>query len=409
MKASSCFKGINNLKERNSQRSLVAFLVAIGSLSSLFIILRYGSGKWGDTYTYLYAWDSFLSKGVLDISRTPVYPFLLGIALKFFGDSLFGFAIIILQHIISLLSTISLYYTVHVVTKSNTISFCLSIFYILIANITWNSLLLTESLACSFVNGIVLFFSLLFLIFLRPAQLPIVVISFFMWLMVCKGRKIKNSLIGIISCTVVFVLLGFYAFQFKTLYGFYGISNVGDINQYYILRTGEMISSPNYKNTDTIDKHDLNSINKELTILLRTFGSKELHEMVEKTIDGNNITYYKKIGERFITAKDDTLFTFGNLPIISTFILVFSPHLNFIYFVLLVFPLFFLLGKRKNKMLGWISLYTYLILLSSVLTVIVGAPNDWGRLMYPSFPVLLVVIGISISFFLYDTDNENCL
>lgn len=402
MKASNAIGGAYSL-----------FLIG-GLLFSCVVVAFYGPFVLSDSETYIQAWDNCLKNGVLDPCRTPLYPFLIGLSKLLGSNHVFLYFVIFFQHLISLLSVIPFYRIVHILTGRNKLTLLFSIIYFIISAVTWNSYVMTESLACSGVVFVVyflyktlsssswhitslLFVSVFLIVMLRPAQLYVVFIIGLIALVLYRNKIVVTRLMSI--CVGVFVIVFLYCLQFKNTYGYFSVSDVSDINQYYILRTEKLVAPEQWGGQSASDfderlaKGDDSVIYQEAGSLIYLNGYDAFHKNVSESVASNKYILLKKMVGRLYRAKDDVLFDHVSISIIGTILLVLSPHVCGVYLLLLLCPLFYFRKLIFNTSYSHVLVgVLYLLVLANVVVVIIGAQNGWGRLLYPSMPLVLQII-----------------
>lgn len=402
------------MKVSNALGGTYSLFLIGGLLFSIVIVAFYGPLVLSDSETYIQAWDNCLRNGVLDPCRTPLYPFLIGLSKLLGSNHVFLYFVVFFQHLISLLSVIPFYRIVLILTGSKRQTLLFSVIYFCISAVTWNSFVMTESLACSGMVFVVyflyktlsspswhitllLFVSVFLLIMLRPAQLYVVFVIGLTALFLYHNKIVVTRLMSI--CVAVFIVVVLYCLQFKNTYGYFSISDVSDINQYYMLRTEKLVAPEQWGGQSASDfderlaKGDDSVIYQEAGSLMYLNGYDAFHKNVSESVASNKYILLKKMVGRLYRAKDDVLFDHVSISIIGTILLVLSPHVCGVYLLLLLCPLFYFRKLIFNTSYSHVLVgVLYLLVLANVVVVIIGAQNGWGRLLYPSMPLVLQII-----------------
>lgn len=406
------------MKVSNALGGAYPFFLIGGLLFSIVIVAFYGPHVLSDSETYIQAWDNCLRNGVLDPCRTPLYPLLIGLSKLLVGNSLFLYFVILLQHILSLLSVIPFYRIVLFLTGRKRLTLLFSVIYYCISAVTWNSFIMTESLACSGMVFVVyflyktlsssswhitslLFVSVFLLVMLRPAQLYTVFIIGLTALFLYHKKKVVTRLMSI--CVGVFIIMFLYCLQFKNTYGYFSVSDVSDINQYYMLRTEKLVFPEQWGGQSDSDfderiaKGDDSVIYQEAGNLIYLNGYDGFHKNVSESVASNRYILLKKMLGRLYRAKDAVLFDHVSISTIGTIILILSPHVSGVFLLLLLFPLLYFHKLIFNTSYSHVIVgVLYLLALANVVVIIIGAQNGWGRLLYPSMPLVLQIIAYTV-------------
>lgn len=389
-----------------SLRGHQGILLSIAVTFSVCQLVFYGSIELADTSTYISAWDNYLSMGVLDPCRTPVYPILLGLGKIVMGEN-YKMGIVIFQHFLCILSVLPFYMIANKCTKSRNLSFWFTMSYFFIADITYNSYIMTESITCTIIvlivytsirlkeahnvnYGIILFFFLTIVVFLRPAQVYVLLILTCLWFFIWLSEGFTYAKIGLTATLLVYLIVGCYVSCFNKQYGFYGFSDVSDINQYYIMRAEKMMMYSNDSIFDSEGELKTSVLWNEIQQKIKNGDYKSFHSEVSSAVSENRIFLLRKCIGRLFRAKDSLLFEHGTSYLFSS-IYLFLPHLNFVYLLLLLYPLLYS-KSDKDSSLSLMSAIIYFFVLSNVIIVLIGAQSGWGRLIYPSFPLWLLMV-----------------
>lgn len=403
----------------------LTIIYACAIVSSIILILGWGVLETTDSPTYIRAWDSF-SNGKIDILRTPVYPCVLGVMKSLFGEQLFRIATIYLQHLIFLISVYYFYRIAQHFISNRRVVFIVSFCYTTISLFTtWNNFILTESFAISgvvilvytiiclrqtpsYISAILYTLILLMLIFLRPAlvyMLPILIIA---WISLL-GKKCKVALLGISGTLIVIASLFVYMKAFERKYGLFASSEVGTYNQLFIARQYGLLD-PNVI-TDTILKvhitesynrygecrKDLEDIRAEIKQWLRIYDIKTLDNAIIISYKHNFRLWAFACYDRYVHSLCYPLFC-SNLNINNWFIVIMRIptvlcRLLLLYLFFVIYTIILLSWIAKKHCVPWLSSIFALMCIGNLIVSIVGAQEEWSRLILPSMPLFILMVG----------------
>jgi len=406
------------------QKSGLFYIYSFSTIICLLLILECGQQFNYDTESYITAWSSFSSLNI-DKWRTPIYPLFLGLTKSIFGSEYYLFIGTILQHILFIISIRYFYLLSRMIV--NNISICLwtTAFYAIYPCVaTWNCFLITEPFAIygvifmmySFITSyiknstkhIVIFsFWLLFLVFLRPAQiyiLPVFLLGWFLLIIKDKGIN-KITGYGILSVCISIGAILVYSYYYKTQYGLFSPSGIGIINKYYIARMDGAIRPEYTKDKEfqlfikeTIEKHNIKYSNgtdldlyDEAENAISKFGLKSVSELVSSSDNDNPHLFVKRFIQRFHKAAGDKLFS-TQIHQCKNLTDIIGIRLNFIYFLLVLYPFLVIKWMINNKSFAWISCILFMLGLSHLFLIIYACQNVWDRLILPATPIYLLMI-----------------
>ena len=400
-------------------------LIPIYSFSLLFFILIFIFGpspSSGDTNSNFSA-GSILASGKLDAVRTPLYPLILNF-FKFTLRNNFAlkFGIIIFQYLIFCISIYCFYRVCEYFIKHKGIAFFVVMYYACHpAILVWHKIIMTESLALSgiifWIYFIVKFLMtketvyslfinlfLFLLVMLRPGFIFLVPIGMFFWLFSIL-KRVKKGWIGLGLNIFVILIITIYSLNFKNQFGVFSISTVSDINQYMILRDAGLIDTNKIENLKI--KNTLNEyIQKKKTIseyydeyiyLYTQFGYPLSHKFIQESVKGDFPKYMTYNIKRFINQTTDSKIGYWNSFSYNKYYPLIK-HICFSFILLYIFLIFYFIILIKNKLHTKPSIFIYSIAISSILIFIIGSPDAWGRLVVPTIPILLIMIGQSLNY-----------
>ena len=411
-------------------------LILIYSFSTLLFLLIFIIGPSptsGDTESNFSA-GSILTHGKFDALRTPVYPFILAVFKLILSTNVaVKLGVIAFQYLLFCTSIYCFNTICAFFIKNKGISFFIVVCYACHpAILVWQKIIMTESLALS---GVVffLYFSIRFLdtkklhysllinlfvfllIMLRPGFVILIPIVVCFWLYFVFKRG-KNNLIGLagIGC-VVFLTIG-YSLIFQKQYGIFSMSTVSDINQYIMLRDAGLIETNNIKNTEfkkalsdsILKKKSDSEYFDEYVYFYSQYGLPASDILVHESIKKNFSKYLSYSFNRF--ASETTKSSVGfwdsfNRNKYNHYIKWICCPFVLLYFFLILYV--YILFKYQFTFKS--SLFIYSIAISSIIVLIVGASNSWGRLIVPTIPLLLIMLGqfLEVVELKMNTDNKN--
>lgn len=393
-------------------------VIYLCSIIVFLIILIFGSSPTaGDTDTNLAA-GSVLANGHLDTLRTPVYPLFLHFFKLIFGNGvIFKLSVIISQYLLFCI-TIFLFHSIcNYFIKSKGLVFLLVLFYASYPSIIiWQKIIMTESLALSgmvfllyyiveflkkkkFIYCLMINFILLILIFLRPAFLILIPVISAFWLYFII-KKQKTGYIGFGMNVMVIILMISYGWLFQKQYGVFTMSTVSDINQYMMMRDAGLIEIQNIDNVSlkkdvdvVIQKKNSTSIYFDEFIHYYTkYGYPISHKLVQESLKTNLSKYLSYSIKRF--EKQTFISRIGfwsslNYNKLNHII----KWISFPFIILYIFLLLYLLVIFKGQMHVKFSILIYAIAVLSLVTIIAGAPDSWGRLIVATIPIFIIMLG----------------
>jgi len=400
----------------NLKRKLIP-IYSFSAIIFLIILILGPSPTAGDTSTNFSA-ASVLATGKLDALRTPLYPLLINFFNLIMSNNIaVKFGIIIFQYLVFCISIFCFYRVCDYFIKNKAVAFLVVICYACHpAILVWQKIIMTESLALSgvvfFLYYIVRFlvtkrkiYSLLInlfvflLVMLRPGFLFLIPIVIVFWLYFILKTK-KNGLPGITGILFVIFLIAGYSGVYKNQYGVITLSTVSNINQYMILRDAGLIETNSIKNvafkktlTDNIQKKkSYSDYFDEYVYFYSRYGIEPCNKFVKESIKINLFKYISYNIDRFISETTTSKIGFWNGFNHNKY-----NHLIRMlclpFFLLNVFLILYMYILYKNKFTFKSSIFIYSIAISSIVVLIVGAPNSWGRLIVPTIPILLIMLG----------------
>lgn len=391
-------------------------LQIMASMCVFVQFLAFGIEFAPDSQSYIDAWENHY--GILDLTRTPVYPIVIGLTQLLFSDVFLLVGIAFVQYALFLLSVKWFYQLTQMLLPNSRVSFIISLVYTLHPCINgWCIGILTESLSISLMVGFLFYIyrvvtfcyikdmlitsSLIFLlVFLRPAFVYILPTVLFIYLMLSFCSK--KFLIGFVGSLIVCCSLLLYMAAFQNLYGAFTSSRIGTANQYYSARQYGYMEVP-LSSSIEFKEYVENSIHQYGEIPITTdFLSTEAHRAsilfsLSEVNEAISITI-KKYPDRFITsvcrriaqAAMSPLFECMNirLSFIST---VIGPSIGTLLLFTLIF-LFYCFSQIMSKEgIPYFSLLLVMIIWGNFLVSSLGSYQAYGRLCISSVPCALIL------------------
>ena len=403
------------IKSKEYKHLRIIYLIAV---ISFMIILPMGKTGTGDTNSYYHAKDLILS-GSFDHLRTPLYPVFLLITQYKIITTLF-------QWLIFFVSIAFLYKVLKNLKISQRLIFAAMIIYVCHPVFTfYQNLRIPEalgiSLSCMFVYYLVAFIKtekksfcwifhiiMLSLILLKPGFIFLLVISvMLLFYLFFKKRKLVLSFIF----PFFFVLLSLwgYGLAMKKTYDVFSISSVSDINLYWMLREQDKINLDSVENdevksfiSDKIDTHyeNFRYYYYEANTILYQYGWKALHTVVQGSLtenyksillDRKNLSRIKENLYGFVGRSSDS-FDFRS-QFKNYNIAIYLPYFDFytLLFVLLFYFILIVKQSFTNRVVPVISILFLLYIAANLCSLVLTAPNNYGRLIVPSLSIILIV------------------
>ena len=403
---------------KKNKNLLLLYILSV--IFSFLLIFVWGVIETPDSQTYISAWSS-LANGKLDILRTPIYPIFLHL-MSFLFNKEGLLATICFQHLVFLISICFFIKILRLFIKKENIIFWITALYALFPAVnTWGNCILTESFAISglvfliyltfrliqrvSIASITLFtIQLLVLLLLKPAFIYLLPICFvlFVYLFFHKSYRLGGAL-GLIGVFFASLICVGYMQEFKREYGVFSFSNVSTINNFYIARQYGIIDPSTI--TDTRLKKDIDSLYlvngsivtdpqvlwEESVSIVNSYPLDTISSELSLMTRNKTKAYILGVFDRFIQASKSLLFI---TPIwnLSRFF-AFGLFIGNLFIFLFIYSLFICIWTIKRRYIPWKSLFLYMLGLSNIIVSIIGAQNEWSRLIFPSCPIWLIFFG----------------
>lgn len=391
-------------------------LYALAVIGSVIAIMRFCVLYYPDTQSYIDAWDYNLSNGRIDAWRTPVYPYLIGLMKLIFGRY-FGMGIVGIQYIVFLLSIKCFYQMTMDLIGLRKLAFVLTLIYVF-PFMMWNNVIQTESLAFSsstfiaysvfklregFSIKVFSIFALMsaLIIFLRPSSVYLLPVLFVWWIFVAFKEKLYKTALCCVGYIMVITMCLFgYMKTFEREYGLFTPTNVSLLNQLYIVFDRDII------NTDLIEDENLKEDVQicverfklpygsyaAIDYLFQRYDKKELNDMVMEQYKSQSMKSVIRTFEYISKTKRYQLFI-ANYPNLAIVLDIMGVNVGSFYLFVILYTIFLLLWIICNKMIPPKTTLLYAMAIANLIVVIIGAQNDWMRLIQVSFPMYLLIFG----------------
>ncbi len=383
-----------------------------------------------DAETYFSAFNTIIN-GSPDHLRTPLYPLVAGSLRALLGTVGGSVALYLLQSAV-FIASIRWFgdLTSALLPGSRAGRIVLIIYALYPGPLTLCGMALTDSFALSASVGLLLLLYRAFslnswryaawtallmsaMIMLRPAFLYIPLAAGLFWIVVAAMRKTapKTWLTGLASVAVTLGVLGIYSASMKATYGISGPSSVSGANNYFTVRYAGVLYP------DELEREDLRSVADSL---LRRHGAQPTLEMVWNEVGTlSALTEPRELPEittsamkahpketvKYILSKRtcdvadaDCIYGGSLCPPVRAVTRMLSPNNGAAFLMLLVVMI--LLARHDVKRRSFSTFTWFLCGLFIVIyaTLLVGAQNEYPRLLIPNYPVLLLLAGRLFSF-----------
>ena len=251
----------------------------------------------------------------------------------------------------------------------------------------------------------------LLLILLRPGFIYLLPVSGIVFLKQVLEKHKRELLVVFSTFIVVLAVVGSYMSVIYMKYGVFSLTSVSDINLYWMLRERNMIESDNVNDVN-LKSYLVNHKNvyycprefwkyyDEGVEIVDKFGWTSIHSVVQNSLRNNTMQFIFRGNKVYelelpvgVSSRDYCQHRY--LKFIASFSIN-SFELLFVlisYFVLLIVCFF------KERKTPWLSLSFLLIVSMHFMSLFLLAPNNYGRLLLPSTPIILIVLMQIVWFF----------
>lgn len=391
------------------------------------LLTESGIAYFRDTISYYEAYNSLLS-GKVDIFRTPLYPLFIGVSRTVFGPALSVAFVSVVQSVLFILSIKWIGSTLENITRHKTVGYWFTAVYALYPGVlSYCGMLMTESLAISLVSAFLYLTSeaylrnswkpaamsgitSILLWMLRPSLITIPVLAAFLWgaIMLFGRRKmLRTARWGFLTASLSLATLCGYSMVFNSEYDYFGMSAVPTWNNYMTLRQAKVMENHENDSIDeeiipdsltmTADPVDIQIKDtwwNEAALLHCELGPEQFHKFVSDQMKKHMIEvirhiYIYRIDEMLDA---DCVFIGTDLPLklcaLTRMIHVNNGTALLIFLLGLLLSGYFNIKGRKITYFTWLL---YAMFAANYFTVLVGAPNDFTRLLAQNYPVLIAI------------------
>lgn len=384
-----------------------------------------------DSYTFLGLLDNLLNF-IPDNLRTPIYPLFFDGLRKIAGETAGNILTVLIQVALFYISLAILREICKEIKLNEKITFWLIAFYAIWPPMpTFTCLFMTESLAAfSFVLQLYLVLRVLrhpsiklaaaigllsiFMVFLRPAFLYILGILAIGWVIIwiMSPRSSRICITGICFCLIAGAVVFGYSSLIKNYYGFRAISAVSDINNYFLLREAKALD-PSSTDDETVkdmfisfqqeekefgaDMSDYIKGWREVPTITDIIGYAEFHEVISANIKSHPKEISIALAKRIKNSSSVPFFYAYKSEVNPFYVLVYMININFgIYYLFMLIMLIIIIRQfRRSRQMPVYTLFLWASSAGLAFVSIIGAMNDWARLMVPAESAFLLLAALA--------------
>lgn len=252
------------------------------------------------------------------------------------------------------------------------------------------------------------------MLMLRPAFLYVPLAAGLFWIVVAALHRTRPAvwLTGLASATMALGVLAFYCVAMKATYGITGPSSVSGANNYFTVRYAGILHPQELEREDLqpvadslLRRHGaepaLELVWSEVSTLSALTHPCELSEITTAAIKAHPKEVAKYIASKRAADVADADCVYGGsvCPPVRAVTRMLSPNNGAAFLMLLI--LMILLARHDMRMRRFSTFIWFMCGLFIVVyaTVLIGAQNEYPRLLLPNYPVLLVLAGRLFSMF----------
>lgn len=366
-----------------------------------------------DTQSYVEAWDNSYSNGVIDNFRTPVYPVLIGIGKMIFGAGDWGLLLTALQIIAFYGCGILFSRMMPVVVRNRRIAnVCIFVYFLYFPIVRTLPVMGTEALAFSLTTawiycvwrflvmpgagrGAAIAILTLAGLMLRPSFLLLAIVILFLavvGVLMKQRRRTALLLLPTLIPTVVVYML--YSDEIERRTGVDTISTVTIVNNYFMARQyNDIFPELLPDNPEAI--RQMHRFQKSGDRISYDYLMPMWNEI--NYFEENGIMTYREMQDYSMAMKEHypgLWYKYIGVRIADSF-REFNPlRMAFNYLTVILYGMLFLAAWIKLRKFP--SSFNFMLLLvggGSLLSVILYAQTDFGRLLLPTTPVLIMMAG----------------
>lgn len=420
---------IETIYARGAGRFRVLYLIAIIEiLLSISWSVYTGEGEkvFIDTPFYYDSYNTIIS-GRPDIARTPIYPLVIGLPRSLFGATVSVVMVYLFQGILFVCSIRWIGGVLENITSHKVISYWFTAVYALYPGIvSMCGIMMTESMTVSLVSAVLyltseayykksgkmaLFsgFTSILLWLLRPSLIVVPIALALMWLSmaVFEGRSSRKVVLcGVSAAIISLACAASYAAIFNHYYHKVTLSQIPTMNNYMTLRQAKAIDTDRIEHSQL--KASLDSVLKaegddsvicgqwwnDAYYISTEYGMMEFDKFVSdqmKAHTGELLTYiYRERIEGLLNS--NCVYTGGAIPGVLKSLTRLVRVNNGTAFLIYVIAIAILLYTDiRSKHISYFMWMLSALFAANYLIVLIGAPNDFTRLLAQNYPVLIAI------------------
>lgn len=388
-------------------------IIALSLLMLAAVIYLKGTVVYNaDTASYVSAWNECYSHGEIDLFRTPVYPVLIGIGRLLFGADYWGVFPTLVQIIVFYACGLTFSKMIFgVISNRRAAWFTVLLYFIFYPIINMLNVLGTEALAFSLTSlwvycvwrflqrarwsyGIGIALLTVTEIMLRPSLLILAMAIVGLAVAGVFIRHYRRSvlllLLTLIPSGIVYKV---YVDEMERLSGMPTISVVSVYNNYYMARQYNDIFPEllpdNPEAIEVMRRYQKEGDRLSLEYLLKLWA--EITEIEENHI----MSYPEMNGYAMAMKKEYPGLWYGYIGRRIADSLIGGPAIKNLcnYLVVTLYTIFFIIAWIKLRKFSLLNFLTLMIGGGSLLSLFLYAQNDFGRLMLPTSPMLILMGG----------------
>ena len=415
---------------RKVDKTTVGLLI-LALVAGLFYLLFFQKYAWrggntiyefGDSASYINAWNTW-RLGVMDKYRTPVYPAWLGLMQWLAGLQRFKLAAVIGQFILFLLSVPVFRQIAINLGMGDRVSFWVTSIYALSLGVNKYVFVIgTEGMALTCMvfffrtllrllekynlgNTLLVAFWLLLLNLLRPGfiyLLPITTVLCLFCVFKKDGRK-RAIALAVATLLAAGAVMG-YMSSFKQQYGIFAASGTGLFNRFFLVREYGILDADAIDNDSlrefVVEDYRQNGLRFDYVPgrrserddvmghfcihVFRNYSFPVIKDAVDKSIGMHPWMYLQSAIDRLVLAGKRRLY-FNSYSLPGVII--------WLYLLLLVYSVCFIWNWIKQRRIPMRSLALLMMAAGVLAVAIIGAQDDWLRLVTPALGLYLLMLG----------------
>jgi len=436
MKANRLAQNALNIVRNGTDRQQLAVIYVAVMVATAVLLAVMDVAIMADTPTYFDAGRRLMT-GELDSFRTPVYPLLCYFA-EWLSRTHCNTIIVSVQIMAFYASVFFMYRLCNELISHRSIAFSVSLIYALLPSVmSFAMCILTDSLSTSLLvvycytciksykttkkaYPLYNFLLLLTLLFLRPIFVFLLPLSLALWAYgLFRQRRNVAMAMNLAFVVLTTAVLLSYCKAYERRYGYLAVSVVSDINQYVILRITDL-QDPSvigneqlredvvaYMNTEWEAVHPIESFYYEAQIIRDEHGEKALHDYVKANLSKHFVAYGIANIKRVLSESGQSILTMYYkqdkneeiLECVKRVMMLCSITFFHLYVLLLALILSFAYMGFKRRTLPILTFFLWSVVAANVFIAVFGAQGEFSRLILPSLPILLVVLGVWLSMY----------